>query len=121
MRIYFTLLLIPLFYNAWGQTNITSYDTPPTYPGGEKALFSYIEKNLEIPKKAKEDGVVYVELTISEKGRIINREVLRSTNKVLEQNALDVFKYMPHWAPAKKSGKPYEEKVVVPVEFTLEK
>jgi TonB family protein len=96
---------------------------PPTYPGGEAALYKYIAENIHYPEQAKADGVegkVYVRFSVTEDGSIVNAYVARGVGGECDEEALRVIKAMPKWIPAKYEGKRVAVEYVVPIVFKLQ-
>jgi len=88
----------------------------PRFPGGKSALKTYIYSNLEYPEKASE-GEAVVRFLVNEKGKVVNGEVLRSSNPVFEAPALKVVREMPDWTPGKQRGKAVKVWYVMSINF----
>ena len=73
----------------------------PEFPGGVKALMSYLAKNIEYPKEAEDAKVV------------------RAVNPLLDQEAIRVINTMPKWKPGMQDGKTVRVKYTVPIMFRL--
>lgn len=96
----------------------------PMFPGGKAALKTYIYSNLEYPESAKKKGIsgeVMVQFNVKGSGELEDIKVASSTHKEFEKPAIDVFEGMPDWNPGKQRGKPVKVKVIVPVEFSIDK
>lgn len=94
----------------------------PSFPGGQGAMFSYINNNLQYPEKAKENGVqgrVSVKFIVEKDGSISNVEVNRSVDTDLDNEAIRVIKSMPKWNPAKQNGTEVRAYYNVPILFRL--
>lgn len=94
----------------------------PSFPGGEGAMFSYINNNLRYPQKAAENGVqgrVSVKFIVEKDGSISNVEVNRSVDTDLDNEAIRVIKSMPKWNPAKQNGTEVRAYYRVTVVFRL--
>lgn len=73
------------------------------YPGGQKAMISFIQENLIISKKLKRDkikGTVIIGFTIDKTGKVIDIKVLQSLREDLDNLAIRVIEKMPLWKPA---------------------
>ncbi|MDE5887241.1 MAG: energy transducer TonB [Muribaculaceae bacterium] len=95
----------------------------PEFPGGDAALKSYIEKNMQYPSHAKENGVegiVNVQFTVFPDGTIGTIKIMRMVDPDLEQEAIRLVKTMPAWTPADKDGAPVEATAQIAVPFVLE-
>ena len=94
----------------------------PEFPGGQRALLSYLARNVKYPLIAQENGVegkVYVSFVIDEKGEIYDVTLLRGVDLSLDNEALRVVKGMPKWSPGKQGGKPVKVRYNVPIYFDL--
>ncbi len=88
----------------------------PKFPGGKPALKSYIYSNLEYPEKGTE-GEAVVRFLVNEKGKVVNGEVLRSSNQLFEAPALKVVREMPDWTPGYQRGKAVKVWYVMSINF----
>jgi len=91
-------------------------ETMPSFPGGEEALFAYIDKNLRYPQKALDreiEGRLYVQFVVQADGRLTDFRVLRGLGYGCDSEALRIISEMPRWNPGKQKGK------AVPVYYTL--
>lgn len=107
----------------------------PYFPGGEKALMAFIEKNIHRPEKMLQDsihGKVVVQFIIEKDGSIgeygIVNNLLKDKSgnpctdsaikKLCEKEALRVFKMMPRWEPGKnEKGEPVRIRYNIPFTF----
>ena len=107
--------IIPIYF---------SNDIPPSFPGGEDALYKFIAENLRYPKEAQEnniEGIVIVSFMVSEKGELSDFNVERGENLPLNNEAIRVAKLMPNFNPAiTKYGEAIKYKYLIPVHFKLE-
>ncbi len=99
-------------------------ETMPEFPGGQKALFEYLSKNVKYPVIAQENGIqgrVICQFVVNRDGSIVDVEVVRSGgDPSLDKEAIRVIKSMPKWKPGKQRGKPVRVKYTVPVNFRLQ-
>lgn len=94
----------------------------PEFPGGEAALFKYINENIKYPKIAKENGIqgiVFVQFVIGKTGEIVNVYILRGVDPSLNQEAIRVVSSMPKWSPGKQRGVPVHVSFQMPINFRL--
>jgi len=107
----------------------------PYYPGGDKAMMAFIEKNIHHPEKMLQDsihGKVVVQFIIEKDGSIgeygIVNNLLKDKSgnpctdstikKLCEQEALRIIKMMPRWEPGKKvNGEPVRIRYNIPFTF----
>lgn len=93
-----------------------------SFPGGDKALASYIEKNLKYPQPSINngiEGVVNVKFIVRIDGALDNLTIVRLVDPDLEAEALRLVNAMPAWIPASAGGTPIESESNVQVVFTL--
>lgn len=96
----------------------------PSFPGGEQAMYKWINDNMQYPAVAAEEGVqgrVIVEFVVSKTGSIENVKVLRGPHASLNEEAMRVVKKMPAWNPGRNNGQPVKVTYVLPVTFKLQK
>lgn len=97
-------------------------ETMPKFPGGEKAMYTYIGQNVKYPEKAKKEGVqgrVFITFVVEKDGRITEVELLRGVSEELDQEALRVMKGMPKWTPGEQRGKAVRVQYRMPIKFAL--
>lgn len=107
---------------ALGVTTGALAVTPASFPGGKDAEKEYIEKNLQYPQAAKDngiEGVVAVIFTVKPDGSIGNIKIKRMIDPDLESESIRLVKLMPAWIPANDNGTPVESTAEVDVTFTL--
>lgn len=93
-----------------------------SFPGGEAALFRYLNDNLKYPAVAQENGVqgrVTVSFVVERDGSITDLKVERGVDPSLDREALRVVKGMPHWIPGKQNGNTVRSRFRLPVTFRL--
>lgn len=103
--------------------NIAIIKQPPTYPGGEVALFKYLGNNIKYPAIARESGIegtVYVEFIIDKDGSVTNVVAKRKVDGGCTEEALRVINAMPNWIPGIQEGKPVKVKYTLPIKFKLQ-
>ena len=95
----------------------------PTYPGGQDALFEYLQKHIKYPVIAEENGIqgrVIVTFVVERDGSITDITVVKSVDPSLDKEAKRVIGTMPHWIPGKQNGSSVRVKFTVPVTFRLQ-
>lgn len=101
----------------------TIVEEQPGFPGGEEALFEYLQKNISYPQMAKESniqGTVFVTFVVEPDGSISNTKVLRGIGGGCDVEAIRVVKKMPRWTPGKQRGKPVRVQFNLPIKFVLQ-
>lgn len=96
--------------------------TKPSYPGGTEALMAFLDANISYPEEANKnrmEGKTLIAFVVNEDGSISNIKVLKSSWKILDDEAIRVVMLMPKWMPAQINGKPKKEMVVLPILFNL--
>lgn len=108
---------------AIAATAMAQNDTiPASYPGGEKAMAAYLQKNLKYPQPSINngiEGVVNVKFTVKTDGALDNLSIVRLVDPDLEAEATRLVKGMPAWTPATVGGTPVDSESNVEVVFTL--
>jgi protein TonB len=96
----------------------------PVFPGGDEALLKYLQKNINYPPMAKENGVkgtVYVGFVIDATGKAVMLHIVRGVKggKDLEEEAMRVIANMPTWSTGMHNGRPVAVKYNLPIKFDL--
>lgn len=97
-------------------------DEMPEFPGGERALLSYLTRNVHYPLVAQENGIqgrVYVGFIIDENGKVCGANIIRGVDEALDNEAIRVVLGMPQWKPGKQNGKALKVRYNVPIRFEL--
>lgn len=95
----------------------------PVFPGGNAALFSFLNKNLQYPAVSRDNGTqgrVIVQFVVDKDGSINDLKVVRSVDPYLDKEALRVIKSMPKWSPGMQRNQPVKVKYTLPVIFRLQ-
>ena len=97
----------------------TVAEVMPTFKGN---LNKWLSENLRYPKDAvsrKEQGRVMVSFIVTDKGEVIQPEIVRSVSPSLDKEALRVVSKMPAWNPGRNGNKKVATKYTLPVKFSL--
>lgn len=100
----------------------TVVEQMPEFPGGDAAMNDFLDKNLQYPTMAKEQGIqgkVWIGFIVDKFGNVSNVEVLRGIGGGCDEEAARVVGIMPRWNPGKQSGRPVIVKFRFPINFTL--
>ena len=95
----------------------------PSFPGGDKAMYEWLSKNLQYPPIAQENGIqgtVVVSFTVAADGSIKNIKVARGKDPALDKEAVRVVSKMPKWSPGKQNGQNVPVSYTLPVKFQLQ-
>ncbi|HAP00656.1 MAG TPA: hypothetical protein DCQ93_01915 [Bacteroidetes bacterium] len=101
---------------------MTFVEEMPEFPGGDKALLSYLASNLKYPASAKSkniQGTVVINFIVSSQGTILFPYIKKSLNAECDKEALRVISNMPKWKPGKQNGKATLVRYNLPVKFEL--
>lgn len=122
------LLGIAMIFNSASAQNkdkvydFVSVQQQPEYPGGMKAFYSYLSKNITYPesaKKNKEQGKVFLSFIVNKDGSLTDLQVIRGLSESLNQEAIRVLKASPKWNPAKLNKQIVRVKYNLAVNFSL--
>lgn len=124
VRVQFVL---PIQFSLDGEktadtTVFTVVEQMPKYPGGEKAMLSYLSNNITYPATAKKEGIqgrVFVNFIIEKDGRVSEVKILRGIGGGCDEEALRVVSSMPDWEPGMQSGKAVRVSFNLPIKFKL--
>jgi len=112
------------FFNENGNSNdkVDSFFRAATYPGGNAALRSYLQRQVRYPDAAKRigiEGYVVVQFKVSKEGKLTDIEVVKSVESSLDKEACRVLRNLDDWEPALIGGLPVESTFKLPVSFRL--
>ncbi len=123
------LFLISVFaFNSNAQENNKEgdvyfiVDEMPEFPGGDKALRTYIANRVSYPEIAKKNGIqgkVYVSFVVDAEGSVTSTRIERGVDPSLDKESLRVVSELPKWKPGKEKGKAVKVKFTVPINFAL--
>ena len=94
----------------------------PMFPGGEKALVTYLKENLKYPTVPAKNGIqgrVIVLFKVEADGSLTDVRIGGSVDPSIDREALRLVKAMPKWIPGKQDGKPVPVKFQLPITFSL--
>lgn len=96
----------------------------PEFPGGTKAMYKFIEDNLQYPQDAGEinvQGHCLVQFIVEKDGTLSDIEVVRSAgHQSFDQEAVRVVKMMPKWKPGSQKEKIVRCKYIISFKWRLE-
>jgi TonB family protein len=101
----------------------TVVENVPEYPGGQRAMYTFIGNTIRYPKEAirrKVQGKVFVNFIVGKDGSLSRFRVLRGIGAGCDQEAVRVMKMMPKWVPGRQNGQPVAVMYNLPVAFQLE-
>ena len=112
----------------------TIVEDMPLFPGCEgktgdegrlctdQKIQEFIQKNLVYPQMAIEndiEGTVFVRFLVDEEGDVIEVQLARGVDDLIDNAALNLINQMPNWTPGKQRGKPVRVQYIVPIKFKL--
>ena len=95
----------------------------PEFPGGIKALLTWIKDNLMYPETAAQNGNqrrVYCQFVVEKDGSVSNVKVLRGVTPELDAEAVRVLKSLPKFKPGMHKGQPVRVLYKTPILFRLD-
>ncbi len=88
----------------------------PSFPGGDLAMYAFLNDQIRYPRLAKEkgtEGKVYLQFVVQPNGTLANIKVLRGLGDGCDEEAIRLVEQMPTWIPAEQEGRK------VPLYYTL--
>ena len=95
---------------------LIAVETMPSFPGGERAMYSYLNDRIRYPQQARDyevEGKVYVQFVVDQDGKVTEPKVVKGLGYGCDEEALRIVRLMPLWMP----GKHRQQRV--PVIYTL--
>lgn len=95
----------------------------PEFPGGPRAMFEFLSRNVRYPRLAQETGIqgtVFVSFIVEPDGSISNIKVLRGIGGGCDEEAIRLYSSMPRWKPGIQSGRAVRVQFSASVTFRLE-
>lgn len=94
----------------------------PQFPGGSRALKSYLETQTRYPEHAREnelEGKVYVQFVVNADGSLSNVRLARGIGYGCDEEALRLVRSMPSWVPGSQQGQAVPVRYTLPITFVL--
>ena len=98
-------------------------EQPPSFPGGEAAMYEWLSNNINYPVIAQENNIqgrVTCQFVVGRNGEIEDVRVVRGVDASLDKEAIRVIKSMPKWIPGKQGGNAVKVRYTLPVQFKLQ-
>nr|WP_237488121.1 energy transducer TonB [Hufsiella ginkgonis] len=102
--------------------DIGGVEIPPEFPGGQKELVKFLNRNLKYPPQARSnnvEGKVFTGFVVEKNGTLSDFKVLRGIGSGCDEEALRVIRMLPAWKPAMVDGKPVRNSYVLSVTFKI--
>jgi TonB family protein len=97
-------------------------DITPEYPGGNKGIARYFQRNYRYPADARRnkiEGVVYVRFVVQANGDLSDFTVVKKVGYGCDEEAIRLLASMPKWRPAEHQGKTAAMYKTLPITFKL--
>jgi TonB family protein len=101
---------------------IASPDMQPVFPGGEKDMAKFINKNLVYPYQAKKEirtGRVILQFIVKKTGELSDTRIAQGFDPACNAEARRVIESMPRWTPGKLNGENVDSFYLLPISFNL--
>lgn len=101
----------------------TKVENPAEFPGGQDAWRRYLERSLQYPDAAQENGVqgvVRVQFIVDKGGNISEVQALNNPGEGLAEEAVRIIKKGPKWKPAEQNGRKVIYRHIQSITFRLE-
>ncbi len=105
-----------------GPVSMAMVEQKPSFPGGDAAMYKWLNDNIIYPAAASEEGVqgkVTVQFIVEKDGSISHVKVVRGKHPALDAEAARVIRKMPRWTPGRNNGQPVRVTYHLPVQFKL--
>ena len=98
-------------------------EQPPSFPGGEGKMRSFIKLVKQYPDSLESTGIegkVYVQFVVKKTGKLSDIQILRSPDTLFSQEALRIMKLMPNWNTGTNYyGDTADTRMVIPIIFDV--
>jgi len=119
------IIILATSYSYSQDTIVDPFETPAEFPGGENAMFCFIEKQINYSRLAHIENIgrLFITFTIEGDGKIknieINPEYLHHTEDLITDSIViaefaRVIGLMPDWTPARLQNTPIRSKFFLP-------
>ncbi|MFT3680299.1 MAG: energy transducer TonB [Ferruginibacter sp.] len=97
---------------------VDNAEIAPEYPGGLKALRTFLERNLTNPEEIGQGEIkVQVKFVVGYDGALKGFEIVQDGGTAFNNEVIRVLKKMPKWIPGKTDGRNVSVYHVIPVKF----
>ena len=111
--------------DAPGTLQFIKTETAPNFPGGKSKLMDFVNKNIQFPEAAYTNGVLdmdaVVQLTIAKDGVVKNAQIVKSSGKTLDAEAIRVARMLPQFHPGLNAGLPAESSYMLTFNYHISK
>jgi TonB family protein len=99
-------------------------DVLPKFPGGQEAMYKFLQENIKYPEKAKQaktSGTVFSTFIVEKDGSVSGIKLLRGIGNGCDEEAIRVIQMMPRWEPGMNDSKAVRTVYALPIKFVLAK
>jgi TonB family protein len=100
---------------SYSNSDLYCIEQIPQFPGGERALATFIAGNQSIPANSPGKGTVYVSFLVNTDGTLSEIKVVKGLDEDFNKEAVRLISRMPPWLPARQNSKPVKAIVNLPV------
>jgi len=95
-------------------------DIQASFPGGDKELIKFLQRNLRSPEDMEQGEMVEVTIkyVVGFDGNLQSFMVVKDGGELFNNEVIRVLKKMPKWNPGKKGGQNVPVYYTIPVKFT---
>lgn len=124
----FTGILFSLLFGltslAFGQSAevYEQVDKEAKFKGKPRNVSAFHQKYMDYPDEARLnllEGTVEISAIVTDEGRLMEPEIEKGVDPLLDSEALRLVRMMQEWKPARKDGNEVNSRVSIPVEFRL--
>ena len=95
-------------------------EEPPSFPGGQTALMSWLAENIHCPSTCKSiSSRVVLSFIVETDGTLSNIQIVRKLDTEFDEEFIRAVKAMPKWIPGKQNGQMVRVKYNLPIPFRL--
>jgi TonB family protein len=94
----------------------------PAFPGGEAALFRFLDRNLKYPDVAlvnAVEGTIVMEVVVEKDGSLTNIKIIKGLGYGCDEEAIRLIQIMPKWIPGTQNGSIVRARHNFPIRFTI--
>lgn len=102
----------------------TFAEVMPEFPGGEKELYKFLINEVEIPERAKAQGInekIYASFVVTATGDIADVKIVRGSrdSKELNEEVVNALLAMPQWKPGRSGNRNVPVRLTIPFSFEI--
>jgi protein TonB len=102
--------------------NVAGVEVYPEFPGGMAGLAKFIQRNLNYPSMAQDNGIqgkVYLSFVVEKDGSISDVNVTRGIGSGCDEEAARVIKKSPKWKPGMQNNQTVRVRYSLPINYTI--